>query len=92
MHVSGLPATNCEEGNSPRLTDGSTSDADMTEQEWILDICLDFLLCRNPFVDEIEDINADFAAAFVAMVERATFSPSQYQFEFEKFRSVWQWF
>lgn len=86
LHVSGLPATNCKEVNSPRLTDGSTSDADMTEQEWILDICLDYLQCRNPFVDEIEDINADFAAAFVAMVERATFSPSQYQFEFEKFQ------
>ena len=88
LRVSELPATNCEEVNSPRLkiTDGSTSDADTTEQEWILDICLDYLLCQNPFVDEIEDINADFAAAFVAMVERATFSPSQYQFEFEKFQ------
>jgi hypothetical protein len=86
LHVSGLPAANCEEVNSPRLTDGSTSDADTTEQEWILDICLDYFLCRNPFVDEIEDINAEFAAAFVAMVERATFSPSRYQCEYEKFQ------
>eukprot|EP00563_Minutocellus_polymorphus_P015095 CAMPEP_0181053146 /NCGR_PEP_ID=MMETSP1070-20121207/17954_1 /TAXON_ID=265543 /ORGANISM="Minutocellus polymorphus, Strain NH13" /LENGTH=498 /DNA_ID=CAMNT_0023132259 /DNA_START=45 /DNA_END=1541 /DNA_ORIENTATION=- len=87
LYVSELPATDSEEANSPLLTDGSISDDDTTKQQgWILDICLDYFLCRNPWFDEIDDIDAEFAAAFVAMVEQARFSPSQYQHEYEKFQ------
>ena len=61
-------------------------DVDLEEQEWILDVCLDYFLCRNPFVDELEEIDTEFAAAFVAIVEQAQFSPLQYQQEYERFQ------
>ena len=61
-------------------------DSDLEEQEWILDICLDYFLCRNPFVDELEDINLEFATVFVAIVEQAKFSPLRYQQEYERFQ------
>jgi hypothetical protein len=68
LHVSELLATNDE-----------YTDHDVEEQEWILDICLDYFVCRNPFLDEIEDIDAEFAAAYVAFIEQAKFCPSRYE-------------
>ena len=75
LKVSELPSANNED-----------VDSDLEEQEWILDVCLDYFLCRNPFVDELEEIDTEFAAAFVAIVEQAKFSPLQYQQEYERFQ------
>ena len=67
-------------------TSNEEVDSDLEEQEWILDICLDYFLCRNPFVDELEEIDPEFAATFVTIVEQAKFSPLQYQQEYERFQ------
>ena len=75
LYVSELQSTNNEDIEN-----------DLEQQEWILDICLDYFLCRNPFIDEIVDIDAEFAAAFVAIVEQAKFNPLQYQQEYERFQ------
>lgn len=34
---------------------------------WMLDICLDYFVCRNPFVHDIEVLNADFAQLILSL-------------------------
>ena len=52
---------------------GIKSGCDTRKKDWVLDVCLDYFFCSNPFVDEMQDINADIANLFVKAVNETIF-------------------
>jgi hypothetical protein len=67
----------------------------MDDNMFALDICLDYFVCLNPFVTDIEEKDAEFAKALVAAVTEARFYKEDnrtdtYQTELSRFRGLWQ--
>ena len=58
------------------------------EKDWILDICLDYFVCDNPFLKELEEMDEQVAAALLAAAEQAIFSQSKYQQEYRRFQTL----
>mmetsp|Transcript_37686 Transcript_37686/g.82730 ORF Transcript_37686/g.82730 Transcript_37686/m.82730 type:complete len:514 (+) Transcript_37686:139-1680(+) len=58
------------------------------ETDWVLDICLDYFVCDNPFLKELEEIDEQVAAALLAAAEQAIFSQSKYQQEYKRFQTL----
>ena len=42
-------------------------------RDWILDVCLDYFFCANPFLDELQNINVDIANLFLKAVNETRF-------------------
>ena len=41
--------------------------------DWILDICLDYFICNNPFVDDLRNLSEDVCNLFIEAVTNVTF-------------------
>jgi hypothetical protein len=52
----------------PSLTDGSGDDY----EPWLLDICLDFFVCRNPYIHDIEEVDPAVARSFLDLMKSST--------------------
>lgn len=42
-------------------------------KEWILDVCLDYFICSNPFIAELEDIDKNIIALIMQAVDELSF-------------------
>lgn len=68
--------------------------------DWALDICLDYICCRNPFLTDIEAMDEKFAQALANMVTMtrmhtasegdAILEPANYESELARFRTLFQ--
>ncbi|MGK3752595.1 MAG: hypothetical protein ACI8RD_004899 [Bacillariaceae sp.] len=56
----------------------SNTDDNNTEQTrpWILDICLDYFVCLNPYIHDLEDINPSATCAFLDLMKGSRFNIS----------------
>jgi len=46
---------------------------DAEKSDWILDVCLDYFFCNNPFVDDLRNISEDTCNLFIKAVTNVTF-------------------
>jgi hypothetical protein len=73
LRVSELPSSTeiCGVPPNARGKDDDDDDDD-DDQPWMLDICLDYFVCRNPYVHDIEEVDPETARAFLDVMEGST--------------------
>jgi len=83
LHVSKLPIKKNQrheqsESYSNNNCNKSNTDNNSTEQTrpWILDICLDYFVCLNPYIHDLEDINPSATCAFLDLMKGSRFNIS----------------
>ena len=83
LHVSELPINNqkheqSEFYNNNNNCNRSNTDNNSTEQTrpWILDICLDYFVCLNPYIHDLEEINPSATHAFLDLMKGSRFNIS----------------
>jgi hypothetical protein len=80
LHVSELPIKNqkheqsefCNNNCNKSNTDNSTEQT----RPWILDICLDYFVCLNPYIHDLEEINPSATLAFLDLMKGSRFNIS----------------
>ena len=60
------------QGGAEGGTEGTKTE-EVEVKDWILDVCLDYFFCSNPFLDEIRCINNDIADLFLKAADRTVF-------------------
>lgn len=67
------------------MNDEDDHDQEMTSP-WLLDICLDYFVCVNPFLQELVDLNQNFASALQKLVtDASTIYPDDNHFDRPQF-------
>ena len=71
LTVSEVPSIQGGKVNAQTLP--ANNEADGLSKDWILDICLDYFVCANPFLKSIEQLDYRFASALVSLTQRVRF-------------------
>ncbi|GFH54845.1 hypothetical protein CTEN210_11321 [Chaetoceros tenuissimus] len=57
----------------PSFIQASRNDQEEKKSDWILDICLDYFWCHNPFLDDLKDISFEIYQTFLGIVTSVDF-------------------
>lgn len=72
LFVSELPS-NSNVFGVPSMSDSIGDD----DEQWMLDICLDYFVCKNPYVTDIEEVEPAVARAFLELMKSSSIANTE---------------